>query len=396
MLVIENVSKSFPRTSAKDAPQAKHRERDRVTSTSERRVQILRNIELTINDGEIACLLGPSGCGKTTLLRIVAGLEEADSGQIFCEGENMASLPVHQRHFGFMFQDFALFPHKTVGQNIAFGLRMSGWARPDIEARVVEMLELVDLAGYEKRSPLSLSGGEQQRVALARSLAPNPRLLMLDEPLGSLDRALRESLMTELRLILKEVGVTALYVTHDQEEAYAVADTLVVMNRGNIMQSGAPIELYRRPANRFVARFLGFSNLLEGTVHSSDPAHVETPLGRWPLGKPAPAGRYTCLIRPTGARLLEQSSTTVSNQNAENNQNTERGRAVTGMLVDISFRGSACNISIQVDTQDDSAETLQFELPTEHFHRNELDNDIQIGQAISLLVDASQIVLLAD
>lgn len=390
MLDIENVSKSFPQSSAKEAPQAKHRGQDSATSPSDRRIQILRNINLTIDDGEIACLLGPSGCGKTTLLRIVAGLEEADSGQIFCEGENMANLPVHQRQFGFMFQDFALFPHKTVGQNIGFGLRMSGWARPDIEARVAEMLDLVDLVGYEKRSPLSLSGGEQQRVALARSLAPNPRLLMLDEPLGSLDRALRESLMNELRLILKEVGVTALYVTHDQEEAYAVADTLVVMNRGEIMQSGPPIELYRRPANPFVARFLGFSNLLEGTVDPGDPSYVETPIGRWPLTKPAAAGRYTCLIRPTGAQLVEQSSL------VENNHNGERGRVISGMLIDASFRGSVCHVSLRVDAQDESNQTLQFELPTERFYRADQNDDLQIGQTISLLVDANQIVLLAD
>lgn len=333
-------------------------------------------------EGEIVCLLGPSGCGKTTLLRIIAGLEEADSGQIICQGEDMAGVPVHHRQFGFMFQDFALFPHKNVAQNIAFGLRMSGWTRSDIQTRVAEMLSIVNMAGFEGRSPLTLSGGEQQRVALARSLAPNPRLLMLDEPLGSLDRALREILMNEVRSILKQIGVTSIYVTHDQEEAYAVADTLVVMNQGEIVQSGPPSVLYSQPTNPFVARFLGFTNLLPAEVSSADPHHIQTKLGRWPIKQAAEAGLYTCLIRPTGATLLEEFTGEID---------AENGIVLSGMLLDASFRGAICQIRIQVELTDDTTELLAFELPTKHFHKASRKE----GQSISLLVDLDQVILIA-
>ena len=223
---------------------------------------VLRNITLDVAEGEVVCLLGPSGCGKSTLLRIIAGLEQADQGTLMIDGRELSTIPVHRRHFGLMFQDFALFPHRTVTENVAFGLRMAGMGRQAIVARVAEVLALVSLRGYEERSIFALSGGERQRVALARSLAPNPRLLMLDEPLGSLDRTLRDDLVTELRTILKTIHVTALYVTHDQQEAFTIADRLVVMRKGEIEQVDTPTAVYQRPANAFVARFLGFHNVL--------------------------------------------------------------------------------------------------------------------------------------
>lgn len=220
---------------------------------------VLRGVELTVRDGEIVCLLGASGSGKTTLLRIIAGLEGADAGEILLdERPLLASQPVHERDFGLVFQDYALFPHMTVAENVAFGLKMRG--QPSAE-RVREVLTLVGLAGFGGRDVATLSGGEQQRVALARSLAPNPGLLMLDEPLGSLDAALRERLVGELRGIIKGAGLTAIYVTHDQREAFAIADRIAVMQGGRILQIDTPQALYQRPRTAAVARFLGFRNV---------------------------------------------------------------------------------------------------------------------------------------
>ena len=234
---------------------------------------VLHDLSLTADEGEIVCLLGPSGCGKSTLLRIVAGLEMPDAGQVAFDGQDLAGVPPHRRHFGLMFQDYALFPHKDVAGNVAFGLRMARLPASEISARVREMLALVGLSGTEQRRVTELSGGEQQRVALARSLAPGPRLLMFDEPLGALDRALREQLMNDLRAILKQVCVTALYVTHDQEEAFAIGDRVAIMRArpdigegGRIEQIGTPQEVYRQPGNAYVARFLGFQNLIDGKV----------------------------------------------------------------------------------------------------------------------------------
>ncbi len=229
-------------------------------------VPALRGVSLSIAAGAVVCLLGPSGCGKTSLLRVVAGLEQADSGSISFAGKPIGSVPPHLRGFGLMFQDYALFPHRNVAENIAFGLRMQNLPRPQIDARVAEMLALVGLEGYERRQVYELSGGERQRVALARSLAPSPGLLMLDEPLGALDRALRERLLDQLRTILKRVGVTSIYVTHDQAEAFAIADWLVLMNAGRIEQQGPPEQVYRQPASQFAARFLGLDNLSAGQV----------------------------------------------------------------------------------------------------------------------------------
>ncbi|MFN8566897.1 MAG: ABC transporter ATP-binding protein [Kouleothrix sp.] len=226
----------------------------------------LRGVSLALAPGSIVGLLGPSGCGKTTLLRLIAGLEQADSGSIAFDGRPIDDLPTHLRGFGLMFQDYALFPHHDVAGNVAFGLRMHNLPRAQITARVAEMLDLVGLAGYARRRVYELSGGERQRVALARSLAPSPRLLMLDEPLGALDRALRERLLDELRSILKRVGVTSVYVTHDQAEAFAVADWLVLMRAGQVAQQGLPEQVYRQPASQFVAL----------------PGHTNRSRARWP------------------------------------------------------------------------------------------------------------------
>lgn len=244
---------------------------------------LLRNLSLEIARGEIACLLGPSGSGKTTLLRIIAGLEQAESGAIIFDERDMRDVPVHQRGFGLMFQDLALFPHRDVFQNVAFGLRMhaSRLDHDEITARVNELLELVGLGNLGTRDVNQLSGGEQQRIALARALAPRPRLLMFDEPLGALDRILREQLVRDLRTILKQMQMTALYVTHDQTEAFAIADRVCIIHEGQIAQSGTPREVYENPADVFVARFLGMENLLRGRLISSSgtEARVETDEG---------------------------------------------------------------------------------------------------------------------
>ena len=237
-------------------------------------VAVLRGASLEAEPGEIVCLLGPSGCGKTTLLRLIAGLEAPDAGFISFEGRVIDGLPPQERGFGLMFQDLALFPTMDVFGNVSFGLRMQKHSqrrsREEVARRVDELLDLVDLAGFGRRKVHELSGGERQRVALARSLAAEPRLLMLDEPLGSLDRGLRESLQTQVRAILKEVGVTAVYVTHDRDEAFAMADSMVVMERGAVVQSGTPEDLFIAPRSELVARSMGIKNALTGTVVGKD------------------------------------------------------------------------------------------------------------------------------
>jgi thiamine transport system ATP-binding protein len=225
-------------------------------------VVAIENLDLTIRPGEIVCLLGPSGCGKSTLLRAIAGLERPDAGVLRWEGTDLADVPVHQRGFGLMFQDYALFPHRTVSANVAFGLEMMHWSQAEISARVDAVLSLVGLDGYGARTIGRLSGGQQQRVALARSIAPAPRLLMFDEPLGSLDRGLRDRLVVELQEILERIRATSIYVTHDQEEAFALADRVVLLRDGRIEQVGSPEDLWSRPQSPFAARFMGFRNLL--------------------------------------------------------------------------------------------------------------------------------------
>lgn len=222
------------------------------------------DVDLVVGPGEVVALLGPSGCGKTTLLRIVAGLTAADQGRVLLDGVDLDGVPTHRRGIGLMFQDHALFPHRDVGANVEFGLRMAGMASAERAARVAEVLELVGLPGWERRAVGPLSGGERQRVALARALAPSPRLLLLDEPLGALDRSLRDRLVPELGALFRSVGVTVVHVTHDQSEALGLADRVVVMDRGGIVQQGPPEQLWSHPANAFVARFLGFANVTEG------------------------------------------------------------------------------------------------------------------------------------
>jgi len=355
---------------------------------------VLRGVSYALDAGEILVLLGPSGCGKTTLLRIIAGLETADSGELVLDGEDLGKTAVHKRGFGFVFQDYALFPHKNVYDNVAFGLRMHKWSAEKIRARVDQVLDLVGLASFDDRSIHDLSGGEQQRVALARALAPAPRLLLLDEPLGALDRALRERLMLDLRSILKDAGsvvgrpegITAVYVTHDQAEAFAIADQVVVMNEGQIEQVGSPTELYRQPATSFVARFLGMGNILEGEIKET--SHRDTEMQRDVLGRGgivvktalgdlvvpllsvSPQGgkrHVSVLIRPEAGRLAAP-------EDVEN--------VIHGVVVDVSFRGRYQIVTVGVGD-----ELLKLELETAVILPDP-------SQPVSIVLDKKAILLL--
>lgn len=249
-------------------------------------------LDLAVGTGEVVCVLGPSGCGKSTLLRVIAGLEEAAGGRVLWAGEDVTRTPAHRRGFGLMFQDYALFPHRSVAANVAFGLRMQSMPKPEIRRRVEEALARVGLVGLGDRGVGRLSGGQQQRVALARAVAPSPKLLMLDEPLGSLDRNLRERLVLELSEVLSTLGITSLYVTHDQEEALALADRVMVMNAGRLEQIGTPQEIWSHPHNEFCARFLGFNNLIRPQAARAS---------GWPIPDIPPDGYV--VYRPHGFRL---------------------------------------------------------------------------------------------
>ncbi|SEG86917.1 spermidine/putrescine transport system ATP-binding protein [Thermomonospora echinospora] len=229
-------------------------------------VRAVKGLDLTIGEGEFFSLLGPSGCGKTTTMRMIAGFEEPTEGEVFLHGQKVTGVPAHRRDVNMVFQSYALFPHMSVFENVAFGLRRKGVERSEITRRVGEMLEIVDLAGREKRRPGQMSGGQQQRVALARALVNRPRALLLDEPLGALDLKLRQQMQVELKRIQREVGVTFVYVTHDQGEALTMSDRIAVMNDGSLEQLGTPRDIYEHPASKFVAGFIGTSNLLSGEV----------------------------------------------------------------------------------------------------------------------------------
>ncbi len=227
---------------------------------------ILKSINLTVKDEEFLTLLGPSGCGKTTTLRIIGGFLTPTSGDVYFDGKRINDLPPYKRNVNTVFQKYALFPHLNVYENIAFGLRLKKVKEPEVKARVEKMLKMVNLEGFEKRSPELLSGGQQQRVAIARALINHPKVLLLDEPLGALDLKLRKEMQLELKKIQRQLGITFIYVTHDQEEALTMSDTVVVMNGGLIQQIGTPQDIYNEPANAFVADFIGASNIIDGVM----------------------------------------------------------------------------------------------------------------------------------
>ncbi len=260
----------------------------------------LDHLTLSVANGEVVAVLGPSASGKTTLLRAVAGLQPLDEGRVLWDGTDLTAVPPHRRGFGLVFQDFALFPHLDVGRNVEFGLRMQGMSAAERQGRAAEALARVELAGIERRRVATLSGGQAQRVALARALAPEPRLLLLDEPLGSLDRTLRERLTGELRGLLADLGVTALYVTHDQQEAFGLADRVVVIDRGRALQIGTPEEVWGAPAGEQVASFLGLHNVLDAVAEGE---RARTAAGLMPLPPGTPPGLVRLLVRPSALHL---------------------------------------------------------------------------------------------
>jgi spermidine/putrescine transport system ATP-binding protein len=309
-------------------------------------VTAVDGIDLHVPGGEFFSLLGPSGCGKTTTLRMIAGFEQPTSGQILLDGADVAYTPPHHRNVNTVFQNYALFPHLNVFDNVAFGLRRAKRPKAEIQQRVGQALELVQLAGYEKRKSSQLSGGQQQRVALARALVLNPAVLLLDEPLGALDAKLRKALQIELKSLQQEVGITFLYVTHDQEEALTMSDRLAVMNGGRVEQVGAPRDVYEDPETLFVADFLGVSNLMEARIVSAGTSACCVALDGYELETRGTelhvSGEAKIVIRPERVELEEHGAPSGPNR-------------IPGMVERLVYIGSAVQVIVRAAT----GETLQ-------------------------------------
>lgn len=299
--------------------------------------QVVKGVDLSFNQGEFVTLLGPSGCGKTTILRMIAGFEKPTSGTITVDGHDITTLAPNKRQIGMVFQAYALFPNMNVADNIGFGLKIANLPKPRREARVEEMLKLIGLSGYGKRFPFELSGGQQQRVALARALAPSPRMLLLDEPLSALDAKIRVSLREQIREIQRELGITTVFVTHDQEEALSISDRIVVMNAGNVEQFGSPFEIYNRPQTRFVATFVGQLNTLTATV--ADAGRKTVQIGSSTVTIPA---------LPSTARNGEAIALTMRPEAVSLSDVTGRDIQLEGKVAEVHFLGSVIRLKVDL------------------------------------------------
>jgi len=332
------------------------------------------NVNLTIGDGEFFAMLGPSGCGKTTTLRMIAGLEFPTEGSLKIFGEEVGTLPPNRRPVNTVFQSYALFPHMTVAENIAFGLKMRKVPKSEIGGKVKEAIRLVQLTGMEERKPNQLSGGQQQRVALARALVNQPKVLLLDEPLGALDLKLRQEMQSELKSLQREVGITFVFVTHDQEEALTMSDRIAVMHAGQLLQVGEPEEIYERPANRFVADFIGRTNLLEGTVQSSDMVCLSNGT-RIPAASSFDVGTKVAVsLRPERARLHPKGGAPESNS------------SVDGRLEGVMYLGNALVHTVALDW-------MTIEVRAE----NRLEAEVAaVGEEVTVSWDPGAVSVVAD
>lgn len=300
-------------------------------------VAVVKDFNLDVGAGEFVSFLGPSGCGKTTMLRIVAGFEEPSAGKVMIGGKDVTGLKPNQRNIGMVFQAYALFPNLTVAQNIGFGLKVAGMPKAEAQARVAEMLNIIKLPEFGDRYPYQLSGGQQQRIALARALAPKPKLLLLDEPLSALDAKVRISLREEIRSIQKKLGITTIFVTHDQEEALSMSDRIVVMNEGRADQTGTPFEIYNRPSTKFVANFVGTLNVLEGTI--SDAALGTVKINAEEIGLKG---------KLNGSKSGDTLSFALRPEAIALGRKAGNDSSLTGQIADVHFLGSVIRVRVGI------------------------------------------------
>ena len=332
---------------------------------------IVRDCSLTVYEGEFLTVLGPSGCGKTTILRMISGLESVTSGKVFLDGEDVTMVDASKRPVHTVFQNFALFPHMTVFDNVAYGLKMKKVPKNEIRERVLEMLELVQLSGYEKRKPSQLSGGEQQRVALARGLINKPKVLLLDEPLSSLDLKLKKQMQVELKRLQKKLGITFIYVTHAQDEALTMSDRIIIFKDGKIVQEGRPQDIYKRPNSLFVADFIGDSNILNGMVVKTTDLYVTVSLDDVHFVKVKTDGfeigqKVKMVVRPEGIKVLKKST----------------DRSIEVKVRDVIYNGSFVRLLVLLGRKE-----LKINLDSE-------DMDYKKGDFIYLEFDSDEVVLL--
>ncbi|MGF1733286.1 spermidine/putrescine ABC transporter ATP-binding protein PotA [Photobacterium kasasachensis] len=344
--------------------------------------QIITGLDLNVNDGEFLTILGPSGCGKTTVLRLIAGFENADAGQVMIDNQDVTEIPAENRHVNTVFQSYALFPHMTVFENVAFGLRMQKVAESEIEPRVTEALCMVQLESFASRKPHQLSGGQQQRVAIARAVVNKPKVLLLDESLSALDYKLRKQMQIELKQLQRKLGITFIFVTHDQEEALSMSDRIIVMRDGNIEQDGSPREIYEEPKNLFVARFIGEINVFDATVkerldENRILANVEGRSSLLHCKLPVENGdKVKVLLRPEDIRLEEI-----------NNDETANG--IVGYVRERTYKGMTLDSVVEL-------ESGTSVMVSEFFNEDDPDVDHSLDQKVAITWVESWEVVLAD